>query len=213
MDWQAVRAALPNDSVTPNKQTRAFVQALRNGLRNKLEIHFLAQGVSRPTIEQYASFAPMLDKNCPDTACIPNTCHSDKQVFPCPSGKGDDCKCGDKKGERRHDERKPPERKEGATKPCCGAPAGWLGHYRSCKYNYGNVNNKTNPSRRYAKAQINAVWICYIQETGAQDPIIATHTLQTTSFRVRTHMTDPWHLEHERIRSKEVFGIVLTAVK
>ena len=32
MDWQAARAALPDDSVSPNEQTRAFVQALRDGL-------------------------------------------------------------------------------------------------------------------------------------------------------------------------------------
>ena len=73
MDWQAAHSALPNDPVSPNEQTRAIVQALRDGLRNKLEVHFLAQGVSRPTIEPYASFAQLLDRNCPDTACIPNT--------------------------------------------------------------------------------------------------------------------------------------------
>lgn len=61
MDRQAARAALPEDSVSPTEQTRAFVHALRDGLRYKQELHFLARGVSRPTIEQYASFAPMLD--------------------------------------------------------------------------------------------------------------------------------------------------------
>ena len=212
MDWQAARTALPNDSVSPNEQTRAFVQALRDGLRSKLEVHFLAQGVSRPTIEQYASFAPMLDKNCPDTACIPNTCHTDRQEFSCPGGKGDDCKCETKPANRR-EERKQPEKRDGATKRCCGAPASWLGHYRSCKYNYGNVNNRTNPSRRYARAQINAVWICYIQETNVTDPTASVHHLQTTTFRKRVHATDPEHTEHERIRSKEVFGMVLAAVK
>ena len=70
MDWQAARTALPNESVSENEQARAFVRALRDGLRNKLEVHLLAQGVVRPTIERYASFAPMLDRNCPDTACI-----------------------------------------------------------------------------------------------------------------------------------------------
>ena len=213
MDWQAARAALPEDLVSPSEQTRAFLRALREGLRYKLELYFLAQGVSRPTIEQYAAFAPMLDRNCPDTACIPNTCHADRQEFTCPGGKGDNCKCGKARSSNRREERKAPEKREGATKRCCGAPASWLGHYRSCRYNYGNVNSKANPSKRYARAQINAVWICYIQETGVQDPMTATHTLQTTSFRVRTHMTDPLHTAHERIRSKEVFGIVLTAVK
>ena len=212
MDWQAARAALPNDSVSQNEQTRAFVQALRDGLRNKLEVHFLAQGVSRPTIEQYASFAPMLDKNCPDTACIPNTCHTDRQEFICPGGKGDDCKCGTKPANRR-EERKQPEKRDGATKKCCGAPASWLGHYRSCKYNYGNVNSRTNRSRRYARAQINAVWVCYIQETNVTDPTASVNHLQTTTFRKRVHATDPEHTEHERIRSKEVFGMVLAAVK
>ena len=212
MDWQAARAALPNDSVSQNEQTRAFVQALRDGLRNKLEVHFLAQGVSRPTIEQYASFAPMLDRNCGDTACIPNTCNSDRQEFTCPGGKGDNCKCETKPANRR-EARKQPEKRDGATKRCCGAPASWLGHYRSCKYNYGNVNNKKNPSRRYARAQINAVWVCYIQETNVTDPTASTHHLQTTTFRKRVHSTDPNHVEHERIRSKDVFGLVLTAVK
>ena len=77
MDWQAARATLPDDSISQHEQTRAFVQGLRDGLSNKLEVHFLAQGVSRPTIEQYTSFAPILDQNCPDTACIPNTCNAD----------------------------------------------------------------------------------------------------------------------------------------
>ena len=212
MDWQAARSALPNDSVSPNEQTRAFVQALRDGLRNKLEVHFLAQGVSRPTIEQYASFAPMLDGNCPDTACIPNTCHSDKQEFTCPGGKGDNCKCETKPGNKR-EERKQPEKRDGATKRCCGAPASWLGHYQSCKYNYGNVNSKDHPSRRYARAQINAIWICYIQEANVTDPTASTHHLQTTTFQKRTHSTDPDHIEHKRIRSKDVFGLVLAAVK
>ena len=212
MDWQAARAALPEESVSQTEQTRAVVRALRPGLKNKLELHFLAQRVSRPTIEQNASFAPMLDRNCPDTACIPNTCHSDRQEFTCPSGKGENCRCETKSTNRR-EERKTPEKKEGATKRCCGAPASWLGHYRSCKYNYGNVNNQANPRRKYARAQINAVWICYIQETGVRDPLTAINTLQTTTFRVRTHSTDPHHAEHERIRSKEIFGIVLTAVK
>ena len=212
MDWQAARAALPNDSVSQNEQTRAFVQALRDGLRNKLEVHFLAQGVSRPTIEQYASFAPMLDRNCGDTACIPNTCNSDRQEFTCPGGKNDNCKCETKAANRR-EERKQPEKRDGATKRCCGAPASWLGHYRSCKYNYRNINSKTNPSRRYARAQINAVWISYIQETNVTDPTVGTHHLQTTTFRKRVHSTDPDHVEHERIRSKDVFEIVLTAVK
>ena len=212
MDWQVAGAALPNDSVSQNEQTRAFVQALRDGLRNKLEVHFLAQGVSRPTIEQYASFAPILDRNCGDTACIPNTCNSDRREFTCPGGKGDSCKCETKPANRR-EERKQPEKRDGATKRCCGAPAGWLGHYRSCRYNYGNVNNKTNPSRRYARAQINAVWVCYIQETSVTDPTASTHHLQTTTFHKRVHSMDPDHVEHERIRSKDVFGIVLTAVK
>ena len=213
MEWQAARAALPGDSVSLSEQTRAFVRALREGLKYKLELHFLAQGISRPTIEQYASFAPMLDRNCPDTACIPNTCHSDRQEFTCPGGKGDNCRCGETKPANRREERKTPEKREGATKRCCGAPASWLGHYRSCKYNYGNVNSKSNPSRRYARAQINAIWICYVQETGVQDPAAGTHHLQTTTFRKRTHATDPEHTEHERIRSKEVFGMVLAAVK
>ena len=154
----------------------------------------------------------MLDRNCPDTACIPNTCHTDRQEFTCPGGKGDNCRCETKPANRR-EERKQPEKRDGATKRCCGAPASWLGHYRSCKYNYGNVNNKTNPSRRYARAQINAVWICYIQETNVTDPTASTHHLQTTTFRKRVHSTDPDHVEHERIRSKDVFGLVLTAVK
>lgn len=134
MDWQAARSALPEESVSQSEQTRAFVRALRQGLRNKLELHFLAQGVSRPTIEQYASFAPMLDRNCPDTGFIPNTCHSDKQEFTSPGGKGDNCKCETKPVNRR-EERKQPEKGDGATNQCCGAPASWLGHYRSCKYN------------------------------------------------------------------------------
>ena len=61
MDWQAARSALPAESVSQSEQTRAFVRALREGLRSKLELHFLAQRVSRPTIEQYASFTLMLD--------------------------------------------------------------------------------------------------------------------------------------------------------
>ena len=81
IDWQAARAALPAEWVSENEQTRAFDRALSEGLKNKLELHFLAQGVSWPTIEQHASLAPMLDRNCPDTACIPNTCHADKLVF------------------------------------------------------------------------------------------------------------------------------------
>ena len=213
MDWQAARAALPAESVSENEQTRAFIRALREGLRSKLEVHFLAQGDWRPTIEQYASFAPMLDRNCPDTSCIPNTCHGERQEFTCPGGKGEHCNYGDTKPSNRRDERKSPEKRDGATKRCCGAPAIWLGHYRSCKYNYGNINSKANPSKRYARAQINAVWICYIQETGVQDPTVSTHHLQTTTFRKRVHATDPEHTEHERIRSKEVFGMVLAAVK
>ena len=46
MDWQAARAALPEEAVSQTEQTRAFVRALRTGLKNKLELHFLAQGVS-----------------------------------------------------------------------------------------------------------------------------------------------------------------------
>ena len=78
IDWQAARAALLEEAVSQTEQTRAFIRALRPGLKNKLELHFLAQGVSRATIKQYASFAPMRDRNCPDTAFIPNTCHSDR---------------------------------------------------------------------------------------------------------------------------------------
>ena len=118
MDWQAARSALPAESVSKSEQTRAFVRALREGLRSKLELHFLAQGVSRPTIEQYASFAPMLDRNCPDAACIPNTCHADKQEFTCPGKKGENCKCGETKPSNRREERKSPEKRDGATKRC-----------------------------------------------------------------------------------------------
>ena len=115
MDWQAARAALPEDAVSKTEQTRAFIRALRLGLKNKIETHFLAQGVARPTIEQYASFAPMLDRNCGDTACIPNTCNSDGQEFTCPGGKGDNCKCETKPVKHR-EERKHPEKRDGATK-------------------------------------------------------------------------------------------------
>ena len=133
MDWQATHATLPEDTVSPSAQTRIFVRAIREGLKYTLQLHFLAQEISRPTIEQYPSFAPMLDRNCPDTGCILNTCHANKQDFTCPGGNGDDCKCGDTKPSNRREERQAPERREGATKRCCGAPAGWLGHYRSCK--------------------------------------------------------------------------------
>ena len=115
MDWQSARAALPEEAVSQTEQTRAFVRALRPGLKNKLELHFLTQGMSRPTIQQYACFAPMRDRNCPDTACFPNTCHSDRQEFTCPSGKGENCKCETKPTNRR-EERRIPEKKEGAIK-------------------------------------------------------------------------------------------------
>ena len=212
MDWQAARAALPEGSISLPEQTGAFVQSLREGLRHELELHSLAQGVSRPTIEQYASFAPMLDRNCPDTASIPNTFHADKLEFTCPGRKGDKCKCETKPINRR-EERKQPEKGDRATKRCSSAPANSLGHDRTCKYNYGNVNSKTNPSRGYTRAQINAVWVCYIQETNLTDPIASTHHHQTTTFRKGVHSTDPDHVEHERIRSKDLFGMVLTAVK
>ena len=212
LEWLAARTALPPGAVSLPEQTRAFVRALRPGLKNKAELHFLATGIAQPMIEQYAAVAPILDRNCPDTECIPNTCGTDKQEFTCPGGKGENCKC-DTKTSNRCEERKKPEKREGATKRCCGAPASWLGHYRNCKYNYENVNNQANPGRKYARTQINAVWACYIQETGVQDPLTAIHTLQTTTFRVRTHSTDPHHTGHERIWSKEIFGIVLTAVK
>ena len=52
MDWQAARVALPEDSVSLSEQTRAFVRALQVVLRYKLQLHFLALGISRPTIEQ-----------------------------------------------------------------------------------------------------------------------------------------------------------------
>ena len=213
MDWQAARAALPEDAVSKTEQTRAFIRALHPGLKNKLETHFLAQGVACPTIEQYASFAPMLDRNCGDTACIPNTCNSDRQEFTCPGGKGDDCKCEKTSSGKRREERKQPEPRKNATKRCCGAPADWLGHYRNCKYNYGNVNNRQKPSREYAQKQLHAVWICYIKETGTQDPLTAVNSIETTSFRIRVSAADPAHMNHERIRSRELFERVLSAVK
>ena len=214
MDWQAARAALPEDAVSKTEQTRAFIRALRPGLKNKLETHFLAQGVARPTIEQYASFAPMLDRNCGDTACIPNTCNSDRQEFTCPGGKGYDCRCKEKNSSnQRRDERKRSEKKEGATKRCCGAPADWLGHYRNYKYNYGNVNDRQKPTREYAQKQLHAVWICFIKETGVQDPLTAVNLIETTSFRVRVSAADPTHMSHERIRSRELFERDLSAVK
>lgn len=147
MNWLAAQAALPEDSVSKPERTRAFIRVLRKGLKDKLELHFLAQGVARPTIEQYAAVAPTLDCNCPDNACIPNTCHADKQEFTCPGGKGGNCKCEEGKNGSRREERKKPEPKSGATKRCCGAPANWLGHYRNCKYNYGNVNNRQRTGR------------------------------------------------------------------
>ena len=73
LEWLAAQMALPPDAVSPAEQTRAFVRALRPGLKAKAELHFLATGVAQPTIEQYAAVASILDRNCPDTECIPNT--------------------------------------------------------------------------------------------------------------------------------------------
>ena len=123
MNWLAAQAALPEDAVSKTYKARAFVRALRKGLKDKLELHFLAQNIARPTIEQYAAIAPTLDRNCPHTACIPNTCHADKQEFTCPGGKGEKYKCGENKKSSRQEERKRPETRTGATKRC-GAPAG-----------------------------------------------------------------------------------------
>lgn len=52
MDWSAAQDALPEESVSHSEQTSAFVRELCPGLKNKLERHFLAQGVSQPIIEQ-----------------------------------------------------------------------------------------------------------------------------------------------------------------
>ena len=213
MDWLAAKAALPEGSVSESEITRAFIRALRKGLKDKLELHFLARDIPKPTIEQYAFIAPALDRNCPDTACIPNTCHADMQEFTCPGGKGEKCECGKTSLGNRRGERKQPEEKKGATKRCCGAPADWLGHYRSCKYNYGNVNNRQKPSREYAQKRLHAVWICYITETGIQDPLTAVNSVETRSFRLRVSAADPAHMSHERIRSRELFERVLSAVK
>ena len=64
LEWLAARTALPPGAVSLPEQTRAFVRALRPGLKNKAELHFLATGIAQPTIEQYAAVAPILDRNC-----------------------------------------------------------------------------------------------------------------------------------------------------
>lgn len=46
LEWLAARMALPPDAVSPAEQTRAFVRALRPGLKAKDELHFLATGVA-----------------------------------------------------------------------------------------------------------------------------------------------------------------------
>ena len=43
MDWLAAKAALPEGSVSSPEITRAFIRALRKGLKDKLELHFLAK--------------------------------------------------------------------------------------------------------------------------------------------------------------------------
>ena len=86
-------------------------------------------------------------------------------------------------------------------------------HYRACRYNNGNVNNKSNPGKRYARTQLNDVWTCYIRETGVSDPLTAANSIETTTFRIRVHASDSAHAQHERIRSKELFEKVLSAVR
>ena len=213
MDWLAVTSAFLHEALSQPEITRAFIRALRKGLNDKLELQFLAQGIARPTIDQYAFIAPTLDRNCPDTACIPNTCHTDTQDFTCPGEKGDYCKCEKSSPGAHWEERKQPETKKGTNKQSCRAPADWLGHYQNCKYNYGNVNNRQKTSLEYAQKQLQVAWVCYVKQTGVQDPLTAVNSIETTLFQVRVSVADTGHINHQRIGSRELFERVLSAVK
>ena len=87
LEWLAARTALPSGAVSLPEQTRAFVRALRPGLKGKAKLHFLATGIAQPTIEQYAAVAPILDRNCPDTECIQTPAEPISRSSPAPGEK------------------------------------------------------------------------------------------------------------------------------
>ena len=124
------------EDVSVSEQRRAFLSALRPGLKGSLTTHFLARDIREPTIEQMSKVAPDLDRICADTQCVPNSCPIGVDNFVCPAGKGDACICKPRAAP-------PPPRQYSSP---CTCPPQWTGHARKCPQ-YGTRKTATlNPS-------------------------------------------------------------------
>lgn len=125
------------EDVSVTEQRRAFLSALRPGLKGSLTTHFLARDISEPTIEQMSKVAPQLDRICADTQCVPNSCPIGVDNFVCPAGKGDACVCKPRPA--------PPPRQT-TSSAACTCPPHWAGHAKKCPQ-YGTFKHQTlNPS-------------------------------------------------------------------